>query len=215
MGLFDAPAKLLFGQADPNIIANVPRPEDIKYAGLTDESGKLQSQYSMRQQPRGAFEQRLRAQALAEGPTAAAMQQAGRAGQLAQTGYAQGLSNMAQAGGVSAGSRERLAKQASLQGMLGRQRAFAEGEAQKLGMQQGFAQQEAGERGADVQAQIANRQGQNQFNIDKYRQQLAEYAGAQQGRAQIQLANQQQGSQLFGSLLGAGATLGGGYLAGR
>jgi len=213
MGIFSSVAGALFGGSNVNI-PNVPRPTDPKFMGLTDKSGQLQSQYSLRQQPRGEFEQRLREQALAAGPTISAQRNAAMAGRLAQSQYQQGVSNIAQGGGIGGGSRERLAKQAALQGMLGRQRAFAGGEQEKLGLQQGLARQEFGERAADVQALIQNRQLQNQFNLDQYKAKLAEYAGAQQGRQQMELAKAQRGQQLFGSLLGAGATLGAGYLSG-
>ena len=194
-----------FKMGDGSInLPDVPRPEDAQFLGITDPQGQLQSQYSLRQQPRGEFEQRLRQQALQQGPTAATMQQVGQAGQLAQTGFRQNLSNMAQTGGVSAGARERLLKQSNLQSMLGKQRALAAGEQQKLGLQQGFAGQEAQERAGDVQSQLMNRQMQNQFNLDQYRAKLAEYAGAQTGRQQLEL------SKHTGGLLGAGGFLGSG-----
>jgi hypothetical protein len=213
MGLFDMAAGALFG-GGPNVnIPNIPRPQDPKFMGIAGPEGQLQEQFSLRQQPRGAFEQRLQQQALAAGPTIAAQRQAERAAGLAQSGFQQGVSNLAQAGGVSAGSRERLARQAALQGQLGRQQAFRAGEEEKLGLQKGFAGTEAQERAGDVASQIQNRQLQNQFELDRYKARLAEYAGAQQGRQQMALAKSQRGQQLFGSMLGAGATLGAGALS--
>ncbi len=183
---------------------DMQRPDDPTFLGITNPKGQLEQRFSLRQQPRGEFEQRLRQRALMQGPSAETMRQVGQAGQAAQSGYAQSLSNMAQRGGISAGARERLAGAASLQGMRGQQQARAAGEQQKLGLQQGFAGQEAGERAGDVKAQLMDRQMQNQFALDQYRAKLAEYAGIQQGNQQMDLARNTGGIFGGGGILGTG-----------
>lgn len=186
-------------------IPNIQRPSDINYQGITDPSGQLLSQYSLRQQPRGEFEQRLREQALSSAPTASAQLQAGRAAQLAQTGAAQGFSDIAQRGGASSGARERLARAANLNSLLGRQQAFQAGEQEKQGYQKAFATQEGQERQADVGQSIQDQLAKNQFALEQYKAKLAEYAGAQEARSQLALA------QKTGGLFGSGGVLGLGF----
>ena len=199
---FNLPYRMMFGAKDkyPSF-DKMARPEEAQYLGMTGKGGELEQRFSMRQQPRGEFEQRLRERALAEGPTAETMRQAGLAGQAAQSSYQQNLSNMAQAGGVSGGARERLAKAASLQGMLGKQRAFQAGEERKLGLQRDISNLEAKERFSDVGALRGDRQRQNQFELDKYKARLAEYAGNEMARQQVGLERNRPKS-LLSDLLG-------------
>jgi len=174
----------LLGGGGPSI-PNIKRPEEIQYQTMASNPGE--------------FEQKLRQQALAQGPSASTMQQVGQAGQLAQNQYAQNMANMAQRGGISSGARERLGKAAGLQGMLGRQRALAGGEEQKLGLQSQFANREA-----------QDRMGQNTFNLDQYKARLREYAGAQNARQQQELEK----SKGLGNMLGTIGTIGGGVVGG-
>ena len=142
----------------------------------------------------GEFEQRLRDQALTQGPSASTQHQLGQVGGLAQSQYSQAAGNLAQRGGLGSGARERLAQSAMRQGMANRQNVLAAGENQKLGLQKGFVNQEA-----------ADRSGQNTFNLDQYKSRLSAYAASENARQQENL------SRTSGGLFGSGGFLGTGF----
>lgn len=192
------------GKPKMGAIGNNGRPVDPTFGGIADAKGNLSSQYSLRNQPRGEFEERLRTQALASGPTVSAQRAAGLAGQQAASQYAQGSSRLAQRGGLSSGARERLAMQASQQGMLGKQNAYQQGELEKQELQSSFANQENAQRTMDVQNLIQNKQNQDTFNLDRYKARLAEYGGSQLAKSQEWTAKHTGGVFGSGGMLGLG-----------
>lgn len=202
-----------FNKKDPSSFLGpaVADPGDPRFYGIADDQGKLAQQYSLRQQPRGQFEQLLRQRALetSTAPTAQTMAEIGQLQAGNQGLLAQNISNLAQRGGISSGARERLARASQLQGMRARQDALRAGlqreEATRRGLQQTFATQEGKERQFDIQNAIRNQEMRNQFEQDVFRNRMNLFAADKAARAQLGIA------QSTGGLFGSGGTLGLGF----
>lgn len=194
--------------------------------------------------------ERLRAQAFGTGPTASAQaqleaqrlgeqQQRNLVGQQAATGAAQAQSQLAQAGGLSGGARERLARQTGLgqlqasqqvgsQGAAQRAGIIAQDEAQRAalqqqmpGMQLGAAQFQTGleqsNRQALMQQQQANQAAQQQVNLAN----LGIDVGSQEAANQFGMSKWQQLGGLLGgeqeaqALASSGGSGGGGGIGSK
>lgn len=147
---------------------------------------RLDPVQQLRDAPRGQFEQLLMNQAQGSGLTdlrrSQLQDQLGGIASGAQAQANRGISQLAQTGGVSAGARERLLQGSNIQSMLAQQRArqaAAEGSiSDRLGLQKAFAQQESGERAADINALNARQRLLGQLD-----------ASQRIGQAQLAMAN--------------------------
>jgi len=226
------------------------RPQDPTFQGITGPGGRLLDQFrlqrgrGLQQAGLGEFQQRLAQQARQEitGPSQTAqialqrqqMGEQGLRGRLARqsiSGQSQAEAGLAARGGLSGGARERLAAQGFRERLLGQQRIGAQGQAQRLGIEErdlaqqlqrqqqlqgGFAQQEEARLRTDVGREDAVRQfniaqaiqdqrARNQFNLGRYQEQMREFAAAKEAAQQEKLAATK------GGLLGSGGFLGTGF----
>ena len=131
-------------------------------AAMPDFSVNLGALKSIREEPRGQFENMLRQEAMGTGLTSqrqfALGQQLDQIPMQAQRGMQSQISQLAQTGGVTGGARERLAKAAQEQSFQGRQQARQEAIggsiADRMALQRSFATQEGQERQFDIQNQM-------------------------------------------------------------
>jgi len=152
---------------------------------------------SVRQEPRGQFENMLRQEAMGSGLTSqrqfALGQQLDQIPMQAQRGMQSQISQLAQTGGVTGGARERLAKAAQEQSFQGRQQArqsaIGGSIADRMALQRSFATQEGQERQFDIS---------NQLKRDELQSQL----DASRNLAQAQIQASQGGGGLLGGLFG-------------
>jgi len=152
---------------------------------------------SVREEPRGQFENMLRQEAMGTGLTSqrqfALGQQLDQIPMQAQRGMQSQISQLAQTGGVTGGARERLAKAAQEQSFQGRQQARQEAIggsiADRMALQKSFATQEGQERQFDIG---------NQLKRDEIQAQL----DASRNLAQAQLQASQGGGGLLSGLFG-------------
>jgi len=152
---------------------------------------------SVRQEPRGQFENMLRQEAMGSGLTSqrqfALGQQLDQIPMQAQRGMQSQISQLAQTGGVTGGARERLAKAAQEQSFQGRQQArqsaIGGSIADRMALQKAFATQEGQERQFDIG---------NQLKRDELQAQL----DASRNLAQAQIQASQGGGGLLGGLFG-------------
>jgi len=160
-------------------------------------SVQLPGMRSIREEPRGQFEQMLRQEAMGSGLTSqrqfALGQQLDQIPMQAQRGMQSQISQLAQTGGVTGGARERLAKAAQEQSFQGRQQArqsaIGGSIADRMALQRSFATQEGQERQFDIS---------NQLKRDELQSQL----DASRNLAQAQIQASQGGGGLLGGLFG-------------
>lgn len=200
--------------------AGVSTPE---YAGLTDETGALKSQYSYDPTKSAAFT-KMREQAMAapgESPWAKmqlekqGLEQAGQFDNAARStanAVAQQQSNLARFGGLSGGARERMATTGMRDLARSNQDVARQGMMSRLGIQEsdigrqqdmlgrvGTTELEA--QGKNIAALTGDVQGRGAFDMERYRQQMAAYGAEQTARGQERAAS--MASQKPGGLMGA------------
>lgn len=182
--------------------AGITRPE---YASLADSTGQLKSQFKIDPYQSEALQQ-LKSQALAQGPSAWSNLQTqqqqleqqkalGNAQKMSMQGANQAQGMLARGGGLRGGASTLLARQAQRDLMNQGQNISGQGMGQRLGIQQQDLARKEGLLGKlgemDVNAQQANvgaltqnNSNQAQFDLAKYKEQMAAWATGKSANAQ-------------------------------
>lgn len=181
------------------------------FESLRDESGNLRSQYALDPSKSAAFAE-LQKQAMAKpGESAWAKMQLDRqgieeqmqkegAGRSAQTALAQTQGQLMRTGGLSSGARNRLAMQTSRDTARAQQDVARQGMLSRLGIGESdigrqsqllaqVGQTELGAQEKNLAQLTGDIQSKRDFDLERYRQQMAAFGADKTANAQIQAAN--------------------------